>query len=210
MLEPVRLCEMRLPASAAMVAVMRAVVVLPLLPVMTIFVAFLGPTTDLRTLGSMRRAIKPGKLVPPPIRKRRPDAPANFPAEMASARRALPSPVGAELALLLVELALLSLVLVGISSVCMKTSLLSTLGLVPQQYNKHVYGEQVGVRHFWCGTVHKSNLRKSEKTHGTIHSFVANAANQRCRSVKRLSIAVCISRTTKPACSSKFHSSGPR
>src|SRR5207249_1695402 len=85
-----------------MVAVMRAVVVLPLLPVMTIFLASLAPTTDLRMLGSMRRAMSPGKLVPPPIRRRRPDAPANLPAEMARARRALPNPDGAVVVLLVV------------------------------------------------------------------------------------------------------------
>src|SRR5258708_9625914 len=42
----------------------------------------------------MRRAIKPGKLVPPPTPSRRPDAPASFPAEIASARRALSRPEG--------------------------------------------------------------------------------------------------------------------
>src|SRR5437588_6939723 len=78
-----------------MVAVIRAVVVLPLLPVITIFLALLAPTTDLSTFGSMRRAIIPGRLVPPPMRKKRPDAPASFPAEIARASRALPSPDGA-------------------------------------------------------------------------------------------------------------------
>src|SRR5260221_11943959 len=94
MLEPARLCETRFPSLAAIAAVMRAVVVLPLLPVMTIFLALLAPTTDLSILGSMRRAIKPGKLVPPPTPSRRPDAPASFPAEIASARRALSRPEG--------------------------------------------------------------------------------------------------------------------
>src|SRR6266567_9319269 len=77
-----------------MVAVIRAVVVLPLLPVITILVALLAPMTDLRILGSIRRAIMPGKLVPPPRRKSRSDAPMNFPAEMARARRALSRPDG--------------------------------------------------------------------------------------------------------------------
>src|SRR6266487_185872 len=80
-----------------MVAVIRAVVVLPLLPVITIFFALLAPTTSLSTLGSIRRAITPGRLVPPPIRKKRPEAPASFPAEIARANRALPSPDGAVL-----------------------------------------------------------------------------------------------------------------
>src|SRR5438874_13230682 len=101
MLEPVRLCETRWPVKSAIVAVIRAVVVLPLLPVITIFLALLAPMTDLSTLGSMRRAIIPGKLVPPPTRNKRPEAPANFPAEMARALRARPSPEGAVPALLL-------------------------------------------------------------------------------------------------------------
>src|SRR6266480_2448235 len=100
-----------------MVAVIRAVVVLPLLPVITIFVALLAPTTALRTFGSMRRAIIPGKLVPPPMRKKRPEAPANFPAEMARARRARPSPEGAVPALLL---------LVGVSSIFITKTLLGS------------------------------------------------------------------------------------
>src|SRR5712692_9546498 len=82
-----------------MVAVIRAVVVLPLLPVITIFLALLAPTTALSTFGSMRRAIMPGKLVPPPMRKKRPEAPASLPAEMARARRALPNPDGTALVL---------------------------------------------------------------------------------------------------------------
>src|SRR5579863_4120127 len=94
-LEPVRLCETRWPLKSAIAAVMRAVVVLPLLPVITIFLALLAPTTDFRTLGSMRRAIMPGKLVPPPMRKKRPEAPASLPADIANARRALPRPEGA-------------------------------------------------------------------------------------------------------------------
>src|SRR5258708_20883358 len=94
MLERAGLCETRFPLLTAIAAVMRAVVVSPLLPVMTIFLAGLAPTTDLSTLGSMRRAIKPGKLVPPPMPSRRPDAPASFPAEIASARRALSRPDG--------------------------------------------------------------------------------------------------------------------
>src|SRR6266568_9630839 len=92
-----------------MVAVMRAVVVLPLLPVMTIFSAVLAPTTDLRILGSMRRAIMPGKLVPPPMRKKRPDAPASFPAEMARARRALPIPDGVVLTLFVFSVVIMTL-----------------------------------------------------------------------------------------------------
>src|SRR6266566_6389659 len=100
-----------------MVAVIRAVVVLPLLPVITIFLALLAPTTALSTLGSMRRAIIPGKLVPPPMRKKRPETPANFPAEMARALRARPSPEGAVAALLL---------LVGVSSIFMIRSLLGS------------------------------------------------------------------------------------
>src|SRR5256714_14766194 len=100
-----------------MVAVIRAVVVLPLLPVITIFVALLAPTTALSTLGSLRRAIIPGKLVPPPTRNKRPEAPANFPAEMARALRARPSPEGAVPALLL---------LVGVSSIFMTRTLLGS------------------------------------------------------------------------------------
>src|SRR5947209_15029746 len=98
-----------------MVAVIRAVVVLPLLPVITIFVALLAPTTALSTLGSMRRAIIPGKLVPPPMRKKRPEAPANFPAEMARAMRARSSHEGALLA---------PLFLVGVSSIFITRTLL--------------------------------------------------------------------------------------
>src|SRR5437660_853445 len=97
MLDPVRFCETRRPLASAMAAVIRAVVVLPLLPVITIFLALLAPMTDLRTFGSMRRAIMPGRLVPPPICRKRPDAPASLPAAIARARRALPSPVGAAL-----------------------------------------------------------------------------------------------------------------
>src|SRR6266480_4083406 len=100
-----------------MVAVIRAVVVLPLLPVITIFVALLAPTTALSTFGSMRRAIIPGKLVPPPTRNKRPEAPANFPAEMARAMRARSSPEGAVLAPLL---------LVGVSSIFMTRTLLGS------------------------------------------------------------------------------------
>jgi hypothetical protein len=44
----------------------------------------------------MRRAIIPGKLVPPPIWRRRPDAPANLPADIAIARRARLNPLGAD------------------------------------------------------------------------------------------------------------------
>src|SRR5712692_7148417 len=111
-----------------MVAVMRAVVVLPLLPVITIFLALLAPITDLRTLGSMRLAIMPGKLVPPPMRKKRPDAPASFPAEMARASRARPSPDGA------------------VSSVPIKNlaTIISLLNVVRVQYNKPLYHGQVG------------------------------------------------------------------
>src|SRR5437868_14946295 len=101
-----------------MVAVIRAVVVLPLLPVITIFLALLAPMTDLSTLGSMRRAIIPGKLVPPPTRNKRPEAPANFPAEMARALRARSSPEGAVAALLL---------LVGVSSIFITKTLIGYL-----------------------------------------------------------------------------------
>src|SRR5579859_3708902 len=92
--EPERLCETRLSQALAMVAVIRAVVVLPLLPVITIFFALLAPITDFRILGSMRRATMPGKLVPPLTRSRRPVPPTSLPAEIASANRALPSPDG--------------------------------------------------------------------------------------------------------------------
>src|SRR5713226_8771170 len=121
-----------------MVAVMRAVVVLPLLPVITIFLALLAPTTDLSTLGSMRRAIMPGKLVPPPMRKKRPDAPASFPAEMARASRARPSPDGA------------------VSSVPIKnlTIIISLSDVVRMQYSKPDYHGQVGrvlqMHEQWC------------------------------------------------------------
>src|SRR5690348_1067660 len=94
MLEPERLCETRLSQALAMVAVIRAVVVLPLLPVITIFLALLAPITDFRILGSMRRATMPGKLVPPLTRSRRPVPPTSLPAEIANARRALPRPDG--------------------------------------------------------------------------------------------------------------------
>src|SRR5581483_11672671 len=94
-LEPERLCETRLPQALAMVAVIRAVVVLPLLPVITIFFALLAPMTDFSILGSMRRATMPGKLVPPLTRSKRPVLPTSFPAEIASANRALPRPDGA-------------------------------------------------------------------------------------------------------------------
>src|SRR5436853_6005109 len=134
MLEPVRLCETRWPVKSAIVAVMRAVVVLPLLPVITIFLAVLVPTTDFRTLGSMRRAIMPGKLVPPPIRKKRPDAPANFPAEMARARRALPKPDGVVPTLLLPA---------GISSVAIINLAYKNFYQCLEQYNKPVWYEQV-------------------------------------------------------------------
>src|SRR3989442_15867731 len=118
-----------------MVAVIRAVVVLPLLPVITFFLALLVPTPDLSTLGSMRRAIIPGRLVPPPMRKKRPDAPANFPAEMARARRALPSPEGAIPAPLLV---------VGSSSIFIKVDLAmlnSSIFLVGSITNPSVMGK---------------------------------------------------------------------
>src|SRR6185312_8207691 len=92
-LDPVRLCEIRFPSYFAISAVIREVVVLPLLPVITIFFALLAPMTDCNTFGSIRRAIIPGRLVPPPMRSRRPDAPANFPAEIARERRALPKGV---------------------------------------------------------------------------------------------------------------------
>src|SRR5713226_9290564 len=77
-----------------MVAVIREVVVLPLLPVITIFLALLAPITDLSTLGSIRRATMPGKLVPPLTRSQRPVPPTSFPAEIASVKRALPRPDG--------------------------------------------------------------------------------------------------------------------
>src|SRR5712691_3476402 len=111
-----------------MVAVMRAVVVLPLLPVITIFLALLAPTTDLSTLGSMRRAIMPGKLVPPPMRKKRPDAPASFPAEMARASRARPKPDGAISSVPITNLA----------------TIISLSHVVRVQYNKPAYYGQVG------------------------------------------------------------------
>ncbi len=78
-----------------MVAVIREVVVLPLLPVITIFLALLAPITDLSTLGSIRRATMPGKLVPPLTRSKRPVPPTSFPAEIASVKRARPRPDGA-------------------------------------------------------------------------------------------------------------------
>src|SRR5947209_20253561 len=76
-----------------MAAAMREVVVLPLLPVITIFFALLVPMTDFSISGAIRRAIIPGRLVPPPIRSKRPDAPASLPAEIARERRALPKGV---------------------------------------------------------------------------------------------------------------------
>src|SRR5450759_3314382 len=116
-----------------MVAVMRAVVVLPLLPVITIFLAVLAPTTDFNTLGSMRRAIMPGKLVPPPMRKKRPEAPASLPAEIARARRARPKPEGA---ILPPEPTPLTVVVV--SSIAIKNLACMNFYQCHQQYNKHV------------------------------------------------------------------------
>ena len=99
-LEPERLWETCWPHCFAIVAVMREVVVLPLLPVMTIFFALLAPITDFRILGSMRRATMPGKLVPPLTRNRRPVAPTNFPAEIANASRPLSMPDSGAMVLL--------------------------------------------------------------------------------------------------------------
>src|SRR5260370_38915326 len=110
---------------------MRAVVVLPLLPVMTIFLALLAPTTDFSISGSMRLATKPGKLVPPPIRKKRPDAPASFPAEIARLRRALSRPDG--VAILPLEACMSSLTIY----------LHSFPSFYGMQYNKRVDWEQV-------------------------------------------------------------------
>src|SRR5437667_8745971 len=130
-LEPARLCETLFPLLTAIAAVMRAVVVLPLLPVMTIFLALLAPTTDLSTSGSIRLAIKPGKLVPPPTRNKRPDAPASFPAEIARLRRALSRPEGA--AILPLEPCVSSLIMYPHQFTI----------LYGMQYNKRVHWEQV-------------------------------------------------------------------
>src|SRR5579875_541386 len=158
-LEPVRLCETRCPLASAIAAVMRAVVVLPLLPVMTIFFALLAPTTALSTLGSMRRAIIPGRLVPPPIRKKRPEAPASFPAEMARASRARPRPEG------MVALPLLSsllccpmLIPFVLSSIAINQNLsIKTLVYVAVQYSKPDLSGQVNRQHGQAGGTLPSN-----------------------------------------------------
>src|SRR5487761_865889 len=74
----------------------RAVVVLPLVPVITIDPNFRSPDSFRRTFGSIRRATPPGSVVPPPRRLILDSAAVALPAQTAAHRAALEyAPLGA-------------------------------------------------------------------------------------------------------------------
>ena len=89
-LAPARLDTTRWPAPSSSQLISRAVVVLPLVPVMTTDPNFRSRASFLSTSGSIARATSPGSVVPPPRRLSLDNMPVAFPASTAAVRRIMP------------------------------------------------------------------------------------------------------------------------